>query len=162
MTTYVALLRGIGPANPNMHGKKLCEAFEKIGLKNVASVISSGNVVFDSGSKNIPALEKKVEQALPKILGFESTTIIRSREDLEKIIRKNPFKSKEHNSRSYLLVSFLKNRSLSPDGCLYTTVNLERGKTPDIMNKLDREYKKAITSRTWKTVERIVKKMNSR
>ena len=49
--TYVALLRGIGPTNPNMHPAKLKGAFEKMGLKNVKTVIASGNVVFDAAEK---------------------------------------------------------------------------------------------------------------
>lgn len=48
---YVALLRGIGPANPNMKGERLKSAFEEIGFTNVHPVIASGNVIFDSPSK---------------------------------------------------------------------------------------------------------------
>ncbi len=162
MTTYVALLRGIGPTNPNMHPKKLCEAFTKMGFKNVASVISSGNVVFDSSSKNTAALEQKIEKALPELLGFKSTTIIRSQEELERLIKRKPFKNKTHSTRSYLLVSFLKDRRLVRGGAICTEVNLEETKTPDVMGKIEKKYDKAVTSRTWKTVERIVKKMAAR
>ena len=45
---YVALLRGIGPANPNMRNEKLRGVLEELGLANVASVISSGNLLFDT------------------------------------------------------------------------------------------------------------------
>jgi uncharacterized protein (DUF1697 family) len=145
-----------------MHGKKLCAVFEKLGFKNVASVISSGNVVFDTSSKNAVALERKIEKALPQYLGFTSTTIIRSRQELEGMVKKNPFKNKKHSNRSYLLVSFLKDKTLVSDGALYTTINLEQIRTPDIMSKLEKKYHKAITSRTWKTVERILKKMDTR
>jgi uncharacterized protein (DUF1697 family) len=59
MARYVALLRGIGPSNPNMHGAKLKSLFESLGFTKVSPVISSGNVIFDSTSKSIAALEKK-------------------------------------------------------------------------------------------------------
>lgn len=42
MTTYVALLRGIVPLNPNMRNEKLRGVFEKLGFTNVRTVISSG------------------------------------------------------------------------------------------------------------------------
>ncbi len=92
MHTYVALLRGIGPSNPNMHGSKLKAVFETLGFKNVSPVISSGNVVYESSSKNIRALEAKIEKALPEKLKFKSTTIIRSREELEKLWQQNKVK----------------------------------------------------------------------
>lgn len=162
MVTYVALLRGIGPSNPNMRPAKLKEAFEKMKLRNVRTVIASGNVVFESASTNEALLEKKIEQALPQYLGFTSMTIIRSRADLEAMVKKNPFQNKEHSNRSYLLVSFLKDKTLVPGGALYTAFNLEEAQTPDVMRKLEKKYQKAITSRTWKTVERILKKMGTR
>lgn len=88
MNTYVALLRGIMPMNPNMRPVKSVWAFEKMGFKNVRMVIASGNVVFDSSSKSGVALEKKIEQVLPKLLGFSSITIIRSEDELAKLISK--------------------------------------------------------------------------
>lgn len=85
---YVAFLRGIMPMNPNMRGEKLREVFESLGFTKVATVIASGNVIFDSPSKSVTALEKKIESALPEKLGFTSTTIIRSQEEIEKLMKK--------------------------------------------------------------------------
>jgi len=158
---YVALLRGIGPSNPNMHGSKLCGVFEKLGFTKVASVISSGNVVFDSPSKNTAALEAKIEQALPKYLGFSSTTIVRSQEELQRLVKKNPFKNKQHSRSSYLLVTFLKDRAQGSGGMVFTAINTEQQRTVDFMAQLEKKYTKAITTRIWLTVLRILKKMES-
>jgi uncharacterized protein (DUF1697 family) len=152
---YVALLRGIGPTNPNMRGERLKSVFEGIGFTNVHPVIASGNVIFDSSSKNPKALEEKIENSLPKKLGFNSTTIVRNKEDLEALVKKNPFRGVRDEKPNYLLVTFFKNRR--PELC--TVINLTEGKTPDFMSKMDREHGKAITSRTWKTIGRILKKM---
>src|SRR3990167_7756479 len=62
MTTYVALLRGIGPINPNMRPAKLKWGFEEMGFKNVRTVISSGNVVFESSSKSEATLKRKTKK----------------------------------------------------------------------------------------------------
>ncbi len=159
---YVALLRGIMPMNPNMRGEKLRSVFEKLGFTNVATVIASGNVVFESPNKNSAALEAKIEKAFPKYLGFTSTTIIRSHDELAAIVKKNPFKGKEHSQSSYLLVTFLKDKHRVPGGAMFTAINLKDKNTPNIMTDLERRYTKAITSRTWLTVLRILKKMESR
>lgn len=158
---YVALLRGIAPLNPNMRGAKLCGVFRDLGFTNVASVISSGNVVFDSPSKSVAALEAKIEKALPAQLGFTSTTIIRSRREIEALIKKDPFKGKTHGTKTYLIVTFLKDKKLAPGGVVCTTVNMGEPRTPDVMARLEKKYAKAVTTRTWLTVLRILKKMES-
>ncbi len=161
MARYVALLRGIMPTNPNMKGAKLKGVLEKLGYTNVQTVIASGNVIFDSPSKNIPALEKKIEAAWPKMLGFKSTTIVWSQSDIEKLIEKKPFKNKTHSKRTYLLVTFLKYRQQAPGGVLFAAIDLTDSHTPDLMKKAEKEHGKEITTRTWKTVERIYAKMQS-
>jgi uncharacterized protein (DUF1697 family) len=173
MTTYVALLRGIMPMNPNMKGEKLREVFESLGFANVATVIASGNVVFDSPSKNVPALETKIEKALPEKLGFKSTTIIRNKEELEKLWKKDPMKKAHADSTLYPIVTFLKKkpRSHFPDNGegfsiaaayereLCSVFEREVMRTTDIMRNMEKHYGKEITTRTWKTVGRILKKM---
>lgn len=158
MHTYVALLRGIMPMNPNMKGEKLKGVFESLGFKNVATIIASGNVVFQTKSTDVAALEKKIETALPKQLGFKSTTIIRSHTELKQLIKKNPFKGVKDEKPNYLVVTFFKDRKKE----LCTVINLEGDKTPDFMRNLEKKHGKEITTRTWKTVNRIVKKMDTK
>lgn len=175
MKTYVALLRGIGPINPNMRPAKLKEAFEAMGFKQVRTVISSGNVVFSSPSASATSLEQKIEKALPKLLGFTSTTIIRSEEEMAALVKKYPAKGIVHGERSYILVTFLKDhsaklRSFPRQGTgfrvlgiykreICVVIDTKSTETPNLMLKFEKEFGKAITSRTWNTVERINKKM---
>ena len=157
MTTYVALLRGIMPMNPNMKGEKLRQVFESLGFEHVGTVIASGNVVFSSPSKNAAGLEARIEKAFPKRLGFKSTTIIRSCKELEGLVKKNPFKGVRDEKPNYLIVTFFKDRRKE----LCTVVDLTGAGTPDFMRSLEREHGKAMTTRTWKTLGRILKKMGS-
>src|SRR6185503_13245914 len=138
MTTYVALLRGIMPMNPNMKGEKLKEVFESLGCKNVMTVIASGNVVFDSPYKTISALEVKIEKALPAQLGFKSTTIIRSCSELERLVKRNPFKGIKDERPNYLVVTFFKDRRKE----LCTVLNLTDKRTPDFMRSLEKAHGK--------------------
>ena len=177
MTKYVALLRGIGPSNPNMRNDKLRGVFEKLGFTNVKTVISSGNVVFESPSRNAKKLEETIEKALPEQLGFTSTTIIRSKAQLQQLVDKHPFEGMEHTQKSSLNVTFLKNKTSIDikfpykvedrdytllgmyDGAICSIIDLASSKTPDLMLWLEKKFGKEITTRTWKTVERILKAM---
>lgn len=177
MITYVALLRGIAPLNPNMRNEKLRGVFEKLGFENVRTVISSGNVVFESPSRAVKRLEESIENALPEELGFKSTTIIRTKAQIQQLVDKNPFKGMEHSQKSSLNVTFLKNKT-SLDikfpykfdnrdytlvgiyaGAICSVIDLTSSKTPDLMGWLEKKFGKEITTRTWKTVERILKVM---
>lgn len=153
---YVALLRGIGPGNPNMHQIKLKEFFEGLGFRNVRPVISSGNVVFESNEKDISRLESQIEKEIPIKLGYKSTTIVRSEEDLLKLINKDPFEGKQDVTVSRFNVTFIKN---PPSEITYTVNTSIQGNTPNTMALLEKKHGKEITTRTWKTVHRILKKM---
>lgn len=155
MTTYAALLRGIMPMNPNMRNEKLQAVFESLGLKNVHTIIASGNVIFDTNIKNVSALESKIEKELFKQLGIKSPAYIRSKKELENMIKKDPFKGAAHSRESYLIVSFLKK---SPHE-IFSNINVTDSKTPEFMRDLEKKYGKDITTRTWKTVGRIIEKM---
>lgn len=174
---YAALLRGIGPSNPNMHQAKLCGVLEKLGLTNVHAVISSGNVIFESDLTDKTALEDRIEQAWPRELGFTSTTIIRSQHELQELLAHDPFKGVVDDTHVYGLMTFFKRPQqitfeipYQPEGKPFqiiaagkdfvcTVTDLKTTKTPDTMGWLERQFGKNITSRTPGTVHRILKKM---
>jgi len=177
MPQYVALLRGIFPKNPNMHQKKLTGVLEGLGFRRVQAVISSGNVIFESPETAVRALEARIEAAWPERLGFTSATIVRSRAELERLVARDPFAGLEHGKASYLLVTFFKRRARLPfevphqpsgrpwriigagDRVMFSVIDTTSGQTPDVMSWLDRTFGKDISSRTWKTVHRILAKM---
>ncbi|MDQ3982553.1 MAG: DUF1697 domain-containing protein [Actinomycetota bacterium] len=178
MRSYVALLRGIGPSHPNMHNEKLREFFEGLGFGNVRTVISTGNVLFESNSAAMRAMEAKIEEALPKRLGFSSTTIVRSRQQLQALVDEDPFEGIEHSGKTNLNVTFLKTKPRTkltfphrPEGRDYTilglydrevcsVIDLTGARTPDLMRWLEKEFGKEITTRTYKTVGRILSKLD--
>lgn len=175
--TYVALLRGIAPTNPNMHQSKLCGVLEDLGFGNVRAVISSGNVIFESDETDTSLLEKRIEAAWPEQLGFTSTTIIRSQAQLQRLIKQNPYKDVTEDPKLYRLVTFFKHPQdftfdtpykpagkpytllATYDQTLFSVIDLNASKTPDFMTWIEKQFGKEITSRTWATVNRIIKKM---
>jgi uncharacterized protein (DUF1697 family) len=177
MAQYVALLRGIAPSNPNMRQTKLKGVVEGLGFARVVPVISSGNVVFESPERSVAALEARLEAAWPARLGFTSTTIVRSRTDLERIVALDPYAGLEHRKDTYLLVTFLKRRTKVPvspfqkegqpwrivgatDRAIFSVIDTTSGQTTDFMGWLDRTFGREVSSRTWKTVHRILAAMD--
>lgn len=178
MAQYVALLRGIAPSNPNMRQAKLKGVLEALGFARVQPVIGSGNVVFESAERSAAAFEARMEAAWPARLGFTSTTIVRSRGELERIIALDPYAGLEHRKDTYLLATFFKRRATLPfplpfeperqpwrivgasDRVIFSVINTTTGQTPDLMSWLDRTFGREISSRTWKTVHRILAAMD--
>lgn len=138
-----------------MKSEKLKEAFEALGFKNVHTVIASGNVVFDSTSKDIAALERKIERGIETRLGFSRAVIIRRHDELKKLAKKNPFKGVEDKLPNYLVITFFKH----PRKELSTVIDMNKTDGPTMMQSFEKAHGKMITTRTWKTVNRILAKM---
>lgn len=170
---YVALIRGIGPGNPKMSNANLCRVIESAGCKNVQAIISSGNVIFQSEDTSA-ALEKTITKALQTDLGIPGFTIVRSQQELQSLLDKKPFGNREHTKQQYLSVTFFVNKPraslpevhglevVSETGrevCIITEPDILPG--PKIMQLLQKTYGQDITTRTWKTVERIVTKLRA-
>jgi uncharacterized protein (DUF1697 family) len=177
MTKYVALLRGIGPTNPAMANANLRAVCEDLGLANVSTVISSGNVVFETEVSDRTALEASLEAAWPARLGFESTTILRTQSELATLVEMAPFGRLVHGPSSYLLVTFSKHPLQldfetpyqpadrdyqvvgATNGEVFTVTDMTSGAAPDVMNWVESQWGKQVSSRTWLTIGRILKRM---
>ena len=86
MPRYIALLRGVNLGGHTVKMVRLKELFEELGFKNVETFIASGNVIFQSASKNAAALEKKISNHLEKSLGFPAQTFLRTDEELAAVL----------------------------------------------------------------------------
>lgn len=181
MTRYAALLRGIAPSLPNNSNAHLRGVFERLGYDRVGSVLASGNIVFETDETDVPALERTIQEALVSDLGIGGGTIIRSLEELRTLLDSDPFPGLTHGRGTYLVTTFLKDGVAPPTGLpddpdplvqvvgfdeearafLAVIDNSEPGKTPDFMTWLDKTHGKDITTRTWLTVQRIVKKLEA-
>ncbi len=175
MAKYAAFLRGISPTNPNMRNEKLRSVFEDLGFSNVKTVISSGNVLFETDRKDTTKIESDIEQAIKDKLGFFSMTIIASQQQLQELVDADPFDGGEHSRKTYLICTFFKDAPKpkfklphKPEGQQYTLLNTHKnvlctvvdvtvGSTLDFMSWIEKEFGKDLTTRTWNTVLKIVK-----
>lgn len=94
----------------NVKMPDLRRAFECAGFKNVVTVISSGNVVFDAEHASVRALQRRVEAAMQKRLGRSFVTVIRPVKGLQKLRRLDPFKSFTLPSNSKSVITLLRDR----------------------------------------------------
>ena len=62
-----------------------------MGLSGVETFIASGNVIFESATHQIPALEMEIAKQLHEALGYEVATFIRTTAELSEIARYEPF-----------------------------------------------------------------------
>jgi len=181
MNRYAALLRGIMPTNPNMKNEKLRGVFEGLGFEKVATLLSSGNVVFHSTESDIPELEARIQDGLNQELGIPGGTIIRSYQELRDLLDTDPFPGLTHCRETYLTATFLKQpppevaeklpKHAEPGvrivgynttaRVVLSVIDNTEPRTPNFMAWMEKTYTKEITTRTWLTIQKIVKKLET-
>jgi uncharacterized protein (DUF1697 family) len=107
MPTYVALLRAV---NVGGTGKLPMADFRKLldglGFKNIETYIQSGNVVFDAAG-SAAKVKAAVAAALAKLMGAQVEVMVRTHEELTRIIAGNPFAAEAAADGARVHVGFL-------------------------------------------------------
>lgn len=175
MTKYVALLRGINSGkNPSTKMKDLQELFTDLGFRDVSTIIASGNVVFET-DQEASTLKSLIESGFERKFNFKSAVILKSKREIESLIKANPFKDIKAGPGIATHVTFLsegtKNTEIpkgkgyevikNTNGVIFSIVNLNETKTPALLKVLDDTFKSNLTTRTWGTVERIWQRLST-
>jgi uncharacterized protein (DUF1697 family) len=107
----IALLRGINVGGHKIIPKATLKAiFESAGYKNVVTFIQSGNVLFDTKITDTDSLRTKIEKMLVDALGYEVPTVIRSADEMKKIVVKSPFANEHVEKKTKYYVMFLERK----------------------------------------------------
>ena len=93
MQRYAAFLRAINVGGHVVRMDALRSIFSSIGVTHVETFIASGNVLFSSAATDTTALERKLEWALQKALGYAVATFVRTQEELAAIAAHTPCSS---------------------------------------------------------------------
>jgi uncharacterized protein (DUF1697 family) len=104
-TTYVALLRGInvgGKAKVPM--QTLRELLAAIGGTGVRTHLQSGNALFSHEDTDPARLAEALHQALADELGLDITCMVRTAEDLRRVVAANPFDMTGIDGSRFLVV----------------------------------------------------------
>jgi uncharacterized protein (DUF1697 family) len=106
MPTQVALLRGInlGPHN-RIAMPELRELLAEAGMGTVRTYVQSGNVVLSS-DLSPEQLARECEQQIAQRFGIEISVIVRTRDELAEVVRRNPLGAVARNPKRYQ-VTFL-------------------------------------------------------
>lgn len=126
MTQYVALLRGINVGGKNViriPALKAC--VEALGLRDVATYIQSGNVLFAAARPDQRGLTRRLEDALSKTFAYRSRVIVRSFEQMKAAVDGAPEGFGTRPGTYRYDVIFLKG-PLTPDEAM-TSVTARRG-----------------------------------
>ena len=142
-----------------------------VGLRDVTAVISSGNFLFDSDERDRSVLQQLIEAALHDHLGTSCSAIVRSRRQIEGLCRVDAFDDYGDGPTDRCHVTFLQRRPSGNErlpasgdgyrvlgvrrGTVFLVVDSTRSKTPEVMGLMEKVYGKQITTRSWRTVQRI-------
>ncbi len=175
---YIAFLRGI-----NVGGHKkvpmadLKKTLGAIDCENVITLLNSGNVIFDTGTDTEQNLEKRISDQIEQTFGFPVPVLVRTAEAIRQLYQADPFKDIEVHKDIRLYISFLREdkqlglpmpwssddgsfRILSDnDRSILSILDLSISGTPQAMDFLEKQYGKDITTRNWKTINRIIGKL---
>jgi uncharacterized protein (DUF1697 family) len=170
---YIAFLRGINVGgNVLVKMTDLKAAFEAAGLKNVKTILASGNIMFESENKDPDAITLKIEAFLKKKWKREITVFVRTIDELERMAALRPFKGVDMTPNTRLYVTFLYEFSRGikipelpanvkitrmKDDAVFTVVEITPElDTPDSMEVLNKVLGPKITARNWNTIEKIL------
>jgi uncharacterized protein (DUF1697 family) len=169
MARYAAFLRGVMPTNCKMADLK--RAFEAAGFTNVVTVLGSGNVVFDAKAASNDALEKKAEAAMQQKLGRAFMAFVRPIEALEQMLAADPYKGMRFDGKEKRIVTFVRTAPAKlklpieqdlaviarmQDGAIFSAY-WPNPKGPVFMALIKKTFGEEQTTRTWQTLEKVIK-----
>ncbi|MBI5651668.1 MAG: DUF1697 domain-containing protein [Chloroflexi bacterium] len=108
MSRWIAFLRAINVGGHTVKMDHLHALFESLGFANVETFIASGNVIFESPTKNAATLEKKIATRLRDDLGYDVATFIRTVDELATVAQHQPFRQTDFDRAVAFNVAFLK------------------------------------------------------
>ena len=108
MSRFFAFLRAINVGRGRtVEMQSLRRVFESLGFCSVATFIASGNVIFETTTKRTKTLEREIEKALRKALGYEVRTFVRGESELAKIAAYRPFLKSKFDETWHTNIIFL-------------------------------------------------------
>jgi uncharacterized protein (DUF1697 family) len=177
--THVALLRGVNVGGNNkLPMKDLVTIFAGAGCRNVSAYIQSGNIIFSATPKIAALLAEGITVQIFKQFGFQSPVILRTAEQLRRVLSENPF-VKAGADEDRLYVMFLagvpdaqKVTQLDPDRSppdrflvrgqeIYLQLPNGGGRSKPTNTYFDSKLGTISTARNWRTVTKLVQLMQA-
>jgi len=174
---YVALLRGINVGGNNLiKMAELKACFEAQGLRDVATYIQSGNVVFAS-PKRPPEIARRLEAAIAATFGCRTSVMLRSQKEMEAIVARAPGGFGKQPDKYRYDVIFLHD-ALTPAaalekvatragvdqarpgaGVLYFSRLIAKASQSQLSRMMSQPIYKSMTIRNWRTTTTLLQMM---
>lgn len=108
MPVLISMLRGVnvGPHN-RVKMDDLRAIYESLRLENPRTYVQSGNVIFRTKEKKLDQLCKKIQDAIEKKCKCRPEVILRTTEEMRKVIAASPFADRPQLEPGKILVTFL-------------------------------------------------------
>jgi uncharacterized protein (DUF1697 family) len=91
MTKYIALLRGINVSGKNsIRMAALQNSFSALGFTEIQTYLQSGNVVFNSGKSDEPALAAAIQNKITQDFGLDVPVLVLTASKFMSIAKANP------------------------------------------------------------------------
>jgi uncharacterized protein (DUF1697 family) len=176
MSTFISMLRGI-----NVGGQKrlsmetLRKIYSDLGFSKIRTYVQSGNVVFESSDIDRSSLVEKIEAHIQQTCGYHVEVFIRQTDEIQRILRCNPFLTDRNEDPSKLHVTFyyqspaetLLAKLTAPGGttdefalaemAVYLFCPNGYGKTKLSNSFFERKLGIPLTTRNWNTVNALYK-----
>lgn len=174
---YCAFLRGVNVKGTNMKMAEVCEVFRSAGLKDVVSVLASGNIIFSSDEK-AEDLKIILEKSMSEYFNYEVFLFVKSQQEIENFWNSNLFDKNENlhvytfignNEIEKVLMNEFENstKTENEEGKIINNIfywQVPKGNTLDstfgkILGR--KNLKDQFTSRNINTFEKILKKIHT-
>jgi uncharacterized protein (DUF1697 family) len=153
-----------------MRNPELRSVFSGLGYGRVSTVLSSGNVLFESPEPHGATLEGAIERALHDHLGAPCATFVRARPRMQRLLDRGIFDGLDDTGDRRCMVTFLKaapeelpdlphevdgSTALALVGeALFSVMDTTR--PPALLRWWETAYGRANTTRSWRTVRRVM------
>ena len=175
MTAFVSFFRGINVGGHNRVTMTHLKALhESLGLKQVATYIQSGNVVFHH-EMDATHLKRQIEAHFEETFGFRAEVVVRTLDELNALIENNPFEGHADKELKWIVVFFLAEAPHEAAALLQTYIGPEEihiigkelfvyypegmGRSKLTSSLIERKLKTVGTARNWNTVVQVHKMM---
>ncbi len=109
MTRYLALLRAVNVGGSSRIGMdELRRLIEPLGFADVRTLGQSGNVVFRGPPEAPIAVERRLETRLARSVGLSTLVFVRTSEEWNAIVQRNPFPEEASHDPAHLTCWLLK------------------------------------------------------
>lgn len=175
MPVFIAMLRGI-----NVSGHKLIKmeplraSVEALGFREVKTYVQSGNLVFEVGKTSPASAVEKIGKQILNDFGFSVPVVVRTAEELGRVVCDNPLFKTAGIDESKLHVTFLSASApktaeellrpliVNPEQIcirgreIYLYCPNGYGNTKISNNAIEKKLGVEATTRNWKTVNTLL------